>query len=43
MQHAKAFVDISRVLARIAAGDRDAYAEVVEKYQRPLFDSSGLS
>ncbi len=30
-------MDIGRVLARIADGERDAYAEVVETYQRPLF------
>jgi RNA polymerase sigma-70 factor (ECF subfamily) len=30
-------VDIARVLARIAEGDREAFAEVVEVFQRPLF------
>ena len=30
-------MDIGRVLARIADGERDAYAEVVDTYQRPLF------
>jgi len=30
-------VDIARVLARIAEGDREAFSEVVEAFQRPLF------
>lgn len=30
-------MDIARVLARIAEGDREAFAEVVEVFQRPLF------
>lgn len=34
-------MDISRVLARIADGDRDAFAEVVETFQRPLFGFLG--
>jgi RNA polymerase sigma-70 factor (ECF subfamily) len=34
-------VEISRVLARIAAGERDAYAEIVQTYQRPLFGFLG--
>jgi RNA polymerase sigma-70 factor (ECF subfamily) len=29
-------LDISRALARVAEGDREAFADVVEAFQRPL-------
>ena len=34
-------MDIARALARIADGDREAFAEVVETFQRPLFGFLG--
>ena len=34
-------MDITRVLARIADGDREAFADVVETFQRPLFGFLG--
>jgi RNA polymerase sigma-70 factor, ECF subfamily len=34
-------VDIANLLKRIADGDRDAFAEVVETFQRPLFGFLG--
>jgi RNA polymerase sigma-70 factor, ECF subfamily len=34
-------VDIANLLNRIADGDRDAFAEVVETFQRPLFGFLG--
>ncbi len=34
-------MDIANLLRRIADGDRDAFAEVVETYQRPLFGFLG--
>ena len=34
-------MDIARVLARTADGDREAFAEVVETFQRPLFGFLG--
>lgn len=37
----QASLDINRVIARIADGDRDAFAEVVEAFQRPLFGFLG--
>jgi RNA polymerase sigma-70 factor (ECF subfamily) len=37
LQHANFIVDIADLLKRIASGDRDAFAEVVETFQRPLF------
>ena len=34
-------MDITRVLAQIADGDREAFAEVVDTFQRPLFGFLG--
>jgi RNA polymerase sigma-70 factor (ECF subfamily) len=34
-------LDISRALTRVAGGDREAFAEVVEAFQRPLFGFLG--
>jgi RNA polymerase sigma-70 factor (ECF subfamily) len=34
-------VDIADLLTRVADGDRDAFAQVVETYQRPLFGFLG--
>ena len=34
-------MDIKPLLKRIAAGDRQAYAQIVEHYQRPLFGFLG--
>ena len=34
-------MDISRVLTRVADGDREAFADVVEAFQRPLFGFLG--